>query len=463
MVISRLDDGCYVDVNDRWLRLIGMRREEVIGHSSLELSIWADMKDRDRMVQTLRENGAIRAEEIKFLNRSGAAFLGLLSAAALELNGEQCILSAVQDITEFRKLEDQLRQAQKLEAIGILAGGVAHDFNNLLSIILGRCELMETQRPATQSAGQDLEEIRKAAESATGLTRQLLAFSGRQVMELKVLDLNAIITETESMIRRLIGAHIQIELEMDPSLGRVKADPGQIEQVFLNLAVNARDAMPEGGKLMIRATNFDMDESYARAHPPAQPGPFVQLEIRDTGTGMDAETQARIFEPFFTTKAKGKGTGLGLATVYGIVKQSGGYIWVNSEVGKGTAFQIQLPRVAGALTERRLAPAPESRLRGSETVLVVEDDPAVRSVIREFLSLSGYQVLEAAGAAEAVEIAGQKDLRIDLLLTDMILPGKTGSALSRQIAELKPHTKTLFMSGYSEQTAGQEFTSGRRA
>jgi len=461
MVISRMEDGRYIDVNQRWLQMIRMSREEVLGKTSVELGLWSDAQERQRLVQKLSETGAVRNEEVTFRSRGGGEFLALLSAEVLELNGERCILSAVQDVTEMRQLEDQLRQVQKLEAIGRLAGGVAHDFNNLLSIILGRCELMEMERSGSEGGVGNVREIQKAAESATALTRQLLAFSRRQVLELKVVDLNAVIADTQSMLGRLIGAHIEIEVSLDPSLGRVRADPGQLEQVLLNLAANARDAMPQGGRLSIRTVNFDMDDFYAHAHRPARAGAYVQLEVRDSGAGMDTDTRARIFEPFFTTKGQGKGTGLGLATVYGIVKQSGGYIWVRSEMGEGTSFLIQLPRVTEMLSEGKSEQAPGGVTRGSETLLVVEDDAGVRSVIREFLVFSGYEVLEASSAAEALEIAGKTERKIHLLVTDLVLPGITGPALSRQFAKLRPRAKVLFISGYSEQAVEQEFQAGR--
>jgi len=422
----------------------------MIGRTSLELNIWADPADRARLRGLLEQGNPVRSVEVAFRTSKGNTVLGLMSAEVIEIGGVPCILAAVQDITEKKQLEVQLRQAQKMEAIGRLAGGIAHDFNNLLSVMMGRSELLLLRMPPDNALRNDVEEIQRAGESAAGLTRQLLTFSRRQMIEPKVVDLNAILEGTQKMLRRLIGEHINILTRLEPSLGRIKADPGQVEQVIINLAVNARDAMPDGGQLYVETSNAPLDQAYARLHPPLIPGAYVRLEIRDTGAGMDSATQARIFEPFFTTKELGKGTGLGLATVYGIVKQSGGYIWVSSELGKGTSFQIYLPRVEEAVSAGQEERRPAGHARGKETILIVEDDAAVRSATRQFLQHGGYNVLEAGDGAQALATAQQHPGPIHLLVTDLMLPGGSGVSMGRQLASFRPEMKILYVSGYAD-------------
>src|SRR5205823_7418515 len=362
-------------------------------------------------------------------------------------------------VTEHRKLEQQLRQAQKMEAVGRLAGGIAHDFNNLLMVISGYSEfLLERIGPDAQLRGP-AREIASAAERATSLTRQLLAFSRKQMLAPKVLDLNSIVTENLNMLNRVIGEDIELVMIPGSELGAVKADPGQIEQVIMNLAVNARDAMPHGGKLTIETANVVLDESYARLHTPLEPGEYVMLAISDTGAGMDTETQSHIFEPFFTTKGP-KGTGLGLSTVYGIIKQSLGYIWVESEVGRGTTFKIYLPRVAGAGDPARIAAQAQAQRvePGTETILLVEDEANLRYLARQYLEKQGYKVIEAADGAVAVQIAVAHESVIHLLLTDVIMPGMNGRELAQRITEIRPNVKVLYMSGYTENVIGRNGT-----
>ena len=352
---------------------------------------------------------------------------------------------------ELRRSEEQLRQSQKLEAVGQLAGGIAHDFNNLLTVINGNSELLlRGLRDEKQS--ERVQEIRKAGERAAQLTRQLLAFSRKQVLQPVVLNLNSIIPDTDKMLRRLIGADVDFLTSLEPELWPVKADPGQIEQVLMNLAINARDAMPQGGKLTIQTANVYLDESYAHGHAAAvSPGPYVMLAVSDTGHGMDAETRSRIFEPFFTTKEKGKGTGLGLSTVYGIVKQSGGNIWVYSEVGRGTTFKIYLPSVAEASEQRAPEAAPREGVpQGSETVLLVEDEEVVRRLARDILELNGYRVLEAADCREALSLCESHEGPIHLLLTDVVMPQMNGRELSECALALRPAMRVLYMSGYTD-------------
>jgi signal transduction histidine kinase len=348
-----------------------------------------------------------------------------------------------------KRLEEHVHQLQKYEAIGRLAGGVAHDFNNLLGVILGESEIL-LDRSHDEAAVHGLEMIKKSAERGAALTRQLLAFGRRQILEPRVLNLNVILGEVEKLLRRVIGEDIALEFQTDAKLGSVEADPAQLEQVIVNLAINARDAMPTGGKLTITTANVKLDESYVDRRVVVQPGSYVQLSVTDTGSGMDELTQSRIFEPFFTTKEVGKGTGLGLATVYGVVKQSGGYIWVHSEPGHGTAFKIYLPMVeALAETPARVQPR-EEPLRGSGTILIVEDDASLREVTCEFLKSSGYTVLEAESPDEALRAVERHDGPIDLLLTDMILPKMNGRELAARLGAARPGMKILYVSGYTD-------------
>ncbi len=352
------------------------------------------------------------------------------------------------DITEVKRLEDQLRQAQKMEAVGRLAGGVAHDFNNLLTAILGSTELLLRGLEPASPLRQDAAEIKKAGERAAGLTRQLLAYSRRQILQPAVLDLNRVVTDMDRLLRRLIGEDVDLVTAPAPDLGAVRADRGQIEQVIVNLALNARDAMPQGGKLTIATANAQLGPDYAETHPGATPGPYVMLAVSDTGAGMDRDTIAHLFEPFFTTKEVGKGTGLGLATVYGIVKQSEGYVAVYSEPGQGTSFKIYLPRVAAdAAVTAPPAPVAEPP-RGTETVLVVEDEEAVRSLSRRALEAAGYTVLAAAAGPDALRLVERYGGPIHLLLTDVVMPGMSGRELAQQLGQRRPGLRVLYMSGY---------------
>ncbi|PYO27335.1 MAG: hybrid sensor histidine kinase/response regulator [Gemmatimonadetes bacterium] len=360
------------------------------------------------------------------------------------------ILGIGRDVTERVQLEQQLRQAQKMEAVGRLAGGIAHDFNNILTAITGYADLLLEDLAPKDPRRQDAEEIHKAADRAAGLTRQLLAFSRQQVLQPRVVDLNALVSELEKMLRRLLGEDVKLATVLAPTLGRVRADAGQLEQVIMNLAVNARDAMPTGGQLTIETADVEFDGGYAAEHYPAPPGKYAMLAVSDTGTGMDPETQAHLFEPFFTTKEKGKGTGLGLATVYGIVKQSGGFIWVYSELGAGTTFKIYLPRVEGAVEPASGRAAPVPVARGSETVLVAEDEAPVRAVARHALERYGYRVLEAASAEAALDVAQRYSGPIHVLLTDVIMPGLSGRDLATRLAALRPETRVIYMSGYTD-------------
>jgi PAS domain S-box-containing protein len=353
------------------------------------------------------------------------------------------------DITDQKKMEDQLRQSQKIETVGRLAGGIAHDFNNLLTVINGYSELLLHKVKDKSPLSGELEEIKLAGERAAALTRQLLAFSRRQVLQPKVLDLNEVISHMDMMLRRLIGEDVEFRTVSREDLWKVKADPGQIEQVVMNLVVNARDAMPGGGRLTIETSNVFLDEEYSHVHPPVQPGSYVMLSVSDTGVGMDEKTASQVFEPFFTTKELGKGTGLGLSTVYGIVKQSGGFIWVYSEPGKGSTFKVYLPCTAdrGVLPDKEGSPVED--LRGEKSVLVVEDEESIRRLATEILGRYGYAVFSAGDGEEALRIATSHEGEIDLLLTDVIMPGMGGPELFERIRQLRPGIKVLYVSGYT--------------
>src|SRR5882762_3167145 len=362
-----------------------------------------------------------------------------------------------EDVTERRALEQQLRQSQKMEAVGRLAGGIAHDFNNLLMVISGYSEFLLEHVGPDPTLRNPTQEIASAAERASSLTRQLLAFSRKQMLVPKVLDLNAVVTENLKMLTRMIGEDIDLVMIPASNLGAVKADAGQIEQVIMNLAVNARDAMPSGGKLTIETASVALDEDYARFHAPLKPGDYIMLAISDTGEGMDAETQSHLFEPFFTTKGL-KGTGLGLSTVYGIVKQSGGYIWVYSEPGKGTTFKVYLPRVKDAVPVSVAETAASTTHKGYETILLVEDEPAVRELTQIVLTTRGYTVIEALTPEDAVRMAVNKGAEIHLLLTDVVMPGISGRELAKRLTGLYPNLRVLYMSGYTYNVIAQDGT-----
>ena len=449
MAIATLADARWVDVNESLLRLFGMNRAETVGRSGYELGIWRRDELRVQMLAQLRAGGVFRDVEVEWLTRSGEVRSGLLSAEVIAFAGEPHFLLHFQDITERKQLEVQLRQAQKMEAIGRLAGGVAHDFNNVLTAIFGYVDILREELPADSTAQRDLAEVRKASERAASLTKQLLAFSRQQVLEPMVLEPTALIEDFEKMLHRLIGEDVELRLSLARDTGNVLADPGQLQQVLMNLAVNARDAMPTGGKLILETANAELSEQYAELHQPVVPGRYVMLAVSDTGTGMTPETRARIFEPFFTTKEKGKGTGLGLSTVYGIVKQSGGYVWVYSELGRGTTFKIYLPRVDAA--PDTLLPAREPvTVAGTETILLAEDDAVLRPLAKGLLEKLGYTVLDAADAVEALEAARQYTEVIHLLLTDVVMPGASGRELARQLESHRPDVKVLYVSGYTD-------------
>ena len=359
------------------------------------------------------------------------------------------ILGYLIDETERRKTEQQLRQALKMEAVGQLAGGISHDFNNLLGVINGYSEILLRNRETAGAARSQIQQILKAGQRAASLTQQLLAFSRKQVLQPRVLSLNLVLREVDQTLLHLIGEDIEVRSELDPDLEAVKADPTQMRQVILNFCINARDAMPEGGKITIETANVEVDELLAGQHPPMKPGRYVRLSVSDTGTGMDKETLSHVFEPFFTTKGADKGTGLGLATVYGIVKQSGGYVWVYSEPGQGTTFSVYLPPAIEEAEPSEREAEPREIMRGSETILLVEDAAPLRDMTRELLKGSGYTVLEAADSKLAIEIADRYDGDIALLLTDVVLPKVGGPTLAKRLLQRRSGMKVLYMSGYA--------------
>ncbi len=355
-----------------------------------------------------------------------------------------------EDVTQRRILERQLRMASKMEAIGRLSGGIAHDFNNLLGVIIGYSQVLKGSLGQSNPLYEHAEEVEKAGRRAASLTRQLLAFSRQQVLEPTILNLNTLVADTEKMLHRLIGEDVVLSASFDEGLGRVKADSGQVEQIIMNLVVNARDAMPQGGKITIATSNAEMDAAFVRDHAGSKVGSYVMLTVADTGCGMDAETQAHIFEPFFTTKERGKGTGLGLSTVYGVVKQSGGYVWVDSEPGKGASFKIYLPRFEEAVNAPEASAASPEATRGTETVLLVEDSEPLRKLAHRFLENNGYRVVAAANGEEALQAAVQEREPIQLLLTDVVMPGMNGRVLASHLVPRQPGMKVLYMSGYTD-------------
>jgi len=368
----------------------------------------------------------------------------------MTIDGKRTRVVLATDITERKNLENQLRQAQKMEAIGRLAGGIAHDCNNLLTAIIGYSDIILRDSNTSDCIRPQLEEIRAAGKRAAVLTSQLLAFSRKQLLQLRVLDLNEIVHDIEKMLRRVIGEDVDLVAISKPDLGMIKADPGQIEQILMNLAVNARDAMPQGGQLTIETCNIELEDAYARTHPEVIPGHYVLLAVSDTGHGMDLETQSHIFEPFFTTKGPGKGTGLGLSTVYGIVRQSGGHIWMYSEPDHGATFKIYFPRVDEVAEPSPVTADTSSSIHGTETILLVEDDRAVRELSRAALEMYGYKVLEAPGGSEALKLFGPSVSDIDIVVTDVIMPGMNGAALVERLHEQRPDLNVLFVSGYTE-------------
>ncbi len=447
-------DSRFLFVNSVLVNMLGYGSKAELLAMNLATDIYEDPEARARLIEQYQQDSRFEGAEVEWKRKDGTPIHVRLSGRAVRdhQGSLACWEVVVEDVTERRALEERLRQSQKMEGIGRLAGGIAHDFNNLLNVIVGYSELILTGRGVEDKVRRKAEEIKKAGERATALTRQLLAFSRKQVLEPKVLDLNAVVAEMEQMLRRLIGEHIELGIRPAGALGLVKADPGQLSQVLMNLALNARDAMPQGGVLTIETANVELGEGFRWQRVAVLPGPYVMLSVSDTGAGMDAGTRDHIFEPFFTTKEQGKGTGLGLATVYGVVKQSGGYIWVYSEPGKGSTFKIYLPRCGGA-AEPLGVPQPSTSLpKATETVLLVEDEESLRKLTRQFLEERGYTVLEARDGQEALQISQSYKESIHLTLTDVVMPRMGGRELSEKLMALRPQMKVLYMSGYTDDT-----------
>lgn len=449
VTISTEADGRYLDVNDAYLQMVGRQRGEVVGRTVEELDFWAQPSHRLEMLQQLRERGRLTGFHAQYATSKGEIREADMAAELIELEGQACVLVITRDVTETQQLEAQFRQAQKMEAVGRLAGGVAHDFNNILGVIIGYSDLSLGLIAPESPANRYMEQIKKASHRAVELTRQLLAFSRQQVVFPKILDLNEVVQNVTTMLQRLVGDDVAISFRPTVPIECIKADPGQIEQVLMNLVVNARDAMPKGGEIVIETGHAELDEHYASQHPGANAGQYVVLSVSDTGCGMDEKIKAQIFEPFFTTKGIGQGTGLGLSTVYGIVKQGGGTIFVYSEPGLGTTFKIYFPRVAGKAEQLARSHEAAGIPRGSETILVVEDDPHLRELTVSILLDAGYRVIAAGNAEAALDMVKASKPEIQLIVTDVIMPGKTGVELVALARAIHPNLRSLFVSGYT--------------
>jgi PAS domain S-box-containing protein len=453
--VSLVDEqGTILFSNPAFDAMFGYEHGELIGQAATVLNDGTPEENRHllaHIAEQLQTQGAW-VGEIRNRKKDGTPFLTETHVSTLEMSGKTYRVSVKQDITGRKNLEEQLRQAQKMEGIGRLAGGVAHDFNNLLTGILGYSELNFSKLAPGDPVRADLNEIKKLAERAASLTRQLLVFSRRQILAFEVLDLNTVVADMDKMLHRLIGEDVELMTVLTPALCRVKADLGQMEQVILNLAVNARDAMPRGGTLTIRTHNVDLEKDRLISLPGVGPGRYVLLEVRDTGCGMDERVKAHLFEPFFTTKPVGAGTGLGLATIYGIVEQTGGHIEVQSEVGRGTAFKIYLPCTEETISQPSSPQALSSSPRSGETVLLVEDEPSVRTLVSTVLRANGYTLLEAREGIAALEISAQHPGPIHLLITDVVMPRMSGRELAERLVSLRPDMRLLYLSGYTDDT-----------
>jgi two-component system cell cycle sensor histidine kinase/response regulator CckA len=445
-------EGQFLDVNPALIGMLGYNSALEVLALDPQKDVFLDSGEYARLVDEFRRTGRMDGFEVRWKRKDGAAITVRISGRAVASENEPAdVLEAIaEDITERRVLEDQFRQSQKMEAVGRLAGGIAHDFNNLLMVISGYTEVLLDKLSAGDPLHLKAEAIQQASDRATTLTRQLLAFSRKQLLELKIIDVNAIVEDMERLLRPLIGEDIELSTSLAAAVGCTRADAGQLEQVIMNLVVNAKDAMPSGGKICIRTASVMLDDSYRPENTFIKHGPYVMISVSDTGHGMDRETQARIFEPFFTTKEKGKGTGLGLSTVYGIIKQSGGYVFVQSEHGRGTVFTIYFPRVDEPSEARGAAPVSLAAAGGCETILLVEDEESVRQLVRETLESRGYHVLEAANGQDALSLAARHSGTIQLIITDVVMPGLSGHELVEQLLPVRPAIKVLYLSGYAE-------------
>jgi len=444
-------EGRFLDVNPALITMLGYGSAEEVLLLDPEKDVFAQAEGHARLNDEFRRTGRLDGLEVKWKRKDGGAITVRISGRAVSSADEPAdVLEAIaEDVTDRRALEDQLRQSQKMEAVGRLAGGVAHDFNNLLMVISGYAEVILAELDPSNPLHEKGRAIQLAADRATTLTRQLLAFSRKQLLELKVVDVNAIVQDMERLVRPLIGENVELVTVLSHEAAHTRADAGQLEQVIMNLVVNAKDAMPTGGKLTIQTQTSVVEEHHRRGQQFIRPGSYVMLSVSDTGMGMDRETQSRIFEPFFTTKEKGKGTGLGLSTVYGIVKQTGGYVIVQSEAGRGTTFHIYLPLVEG-IAEQHSVSQQDTASGGTETVLLVEDEESVRQLVRDTLTSKGYRVLEADNGEAGVAAASSHQGKIDLIVTDVVMPGMGGREMVKLLAQTRPAAKVLYLSGYTE-------------
>lgn len=457
ILILDANTGLITDVNPFLMELLDYSVDEFIGKALWEIGLFKDVAASKTAFRELQSQKYVRYENLPLATRAGRSINVEFVSNVYRVNNKKVIQCNIRDITGRKQAElteQQVRQAQKMEAVGQLAGGVAHDFNNLLGVILGYCEILEARSDLAEPSRKMIEQIHNAGISAKGLTRHLLAFSRRQILQPVFLDLNAIVKHTNTLLERLLGDDVALTSVLTHDLGTVRADPSQIEQVLMNLTVNARDAMPQGGKITIATANVEIDQAYSRQHPYLKPGPYVMLTASDTGIGMDAETRARIFEPFFSTKVAGKGTGLGLSTVLGIVKQSAGAINVYSEPGLGTKFKVYFPRCE----EVPVAIQPDEAVPirgGSETILLVDDAAPLRGLTRLLLEGCGYTVLDSGDPAEAISIASRYKGSLPLLITDVVMPGFSGRILAERLAAARPETKVLYTSGYADDEVAQ--------
>jgi two-component system cell cycle sensor histidine kinase/response regulator CckA len=449
ITISTQADGQYLDANESFFKMTGYTREDVVGHTASEMKFWALPSLRTDLLGRLRDGGSVTDRRMEFKTSTGEVREAELSWEPIEVDGQSCLLAFMRDVTETQRLEAQFRQAQKMEAVGRLAGGVAHDFNNMLSVIIGYSDLSVDLVSSESLVNRYLVQIKKASERAALLTRQLLAFSRQQIVFPRILDLNDVVNNLATMLVRMVGESVSVSFRPTTPLGSIKADPGQIEQILMNLVVNARDAMPLGGEITVETALAEVNEHYVSEHAGSQVGPHVMLAISDTGCGIEESIKSKIFEPFFTTKGIGQGTGLGLSTVYGIVIQSKGSICVDSEVGRGTTFKIYFPRIAEKAEGLVLLHEVDDVIAGSETILLVEDDDSVRKVTANLLSNAGYRIIEARSAEKALEFMAPSGPEIDLLLTDLIMFGQSGFDLLEEAKLLRPSLRSLFMSGYT--------------
>lgn len=455
MAISTANDSKHIEVNEAYLRMFGFERSEVIGRTSLELGMWKDPAQREAALKEIHTTGKLQQFETVMQTKSGTQLDVEITAEIIEMEDRPCILGVLRDVTEYKRLSEQLRTAQRLEAIGRLAGGVAHDFNNFLNVISGYSELLLDETNDEQTRRQ-VEQILTASRKAAAVSAQLLAFGRQQVLQPVVMNLNDVLMDVRRLFPQLVRENIELSIRLCKEEAKVSADKTQLEQVIINLVANARDAMPTGGRLTIETACVRTDKDSVGFHSEIPQGSFAMLAVTDTGMGMDKPTQARIFEPFFTTKDVGKGTGMGLATVYGIVKQSNGFVYVYSEPGHGTTFRVYLPLAEGTVKAavEKTNEAEREGLRGTEKVLLVEDEGSLRTLVQEYLTRLGYQVISAGDGREGLALAQAES--IDILITDIVMPHQSGPELASKLHETKPSAKVIFVSGYADDAVAQQ-------